>query len=125
MSTGAIRLAPANALWRNPPRQGVAGAIQIIGGHDHHKLVGYAAQRESLGERGPMFDRWFESFTEVVAAAAAAAELIYMGREIKRRQKKLRNLFDVLGPDSAVMADHLEELARRGVIRPYRPTTAG
>ena len=109
MSTGAIRLAPANALWRNPTRQGVAGAIQIIGGHDHHKLVGYAAQRESLGERGPMFDRWFESFTEVVAAAAAL---------IKRRQKKLRNLFDVLGPDSAVMADHLEELARRGVIRP-------
>ena len=50
---------------------------------------------------------------------------IYMGREIKRRQKKLRNLFDVLGPDSAVMADHLEELARRGVIRPYRPTTTG
>jgi hypothetical protein len=65
-----------------------------------------------------MFDRWFESFTEVVAAAAA---LIYLGSEIKRRQKKLRDLFYVLGPDSTVMADHLEELARRGVIRPYRP----
>lgn len=64
-----------------------------------------------------MFDRWFESFTEVVAAAA----LIYLGHEIKRRQKKLRDLFYVLGPDSTIMADHLEELARRGVIRPYRP----
>ena len=45
--------------------------------------------------------------------------LIYLGSEIKRRQKKLRDLFYVLGPDSTVMADHLEELARRGVIRPY------
>jgi hypothetical protein len=31
----------------------------------------------------------------------------------------------VLGPDSAVMAEHLEELARRGVIRPYQATAAG
>ncbi len=69
------------------------------------------------------FDRWFESFTEIVAAGAAAAALIYLGHEIKRRQKKLRDLFYVLGPDSAVMAEHLEELARRGVIRPYRPGT--
>jgi hypothetical protein len=69
-----------------------------------------------------MFDRWFESFTEVVAAAAAAAALIYMGREIRRRQKKLQDLFYVLGPDSTLMCEHLEEMARRGVIRPYRPT---
>ena len=72
-----------------------------------------------------MFDRWFESFTEVVAAAVAAAALIYMGREIKRRQKKLRNLFDVPGPDSAVTADTLKSWRERGVIRPYRPTTTG
>jgi hypothetical protein len=72
-----------------------------------------------------MFDRWFESVTEVVAAAAAAAAVIYLGYEINRRQKKLRDLFYVLGPDSAVMAEHLEELARRGVIRPYRATASG
>jgi hypothetical protein len=72
-----------------------------------------------------MFDRWFESVTEVVAAAAAAAAVIYLGYEINRRQKRLRDLFYVLGPDSAVMAEHLEELARRGVIRPYRATTTG
>jgi hypothetical protein len=71
-----------------------------------------------------MFERWFESVTEVVAAAAAAAAVIYLGYEINRRQKKLRDLFYVLGPDSAVMAEHLEELARRGVIRPYRATAA-
>jgi hypothetical protein len=72
-----------------------------------------------------MFDRWFGSFTEVVTAAAAAAVLIYLGYEINRRQKKLRELFFVLGPDSTLMAEHLEELARRGVIRPYRRTAAG
>ena len=33
-----------------------------------------------------MFDRWFESVTEVVAAAAAAAAVIYLGYEINRRQ---------------------------------------
>jgi hypothetical protein len=70
-----------------------------------------------------MFDRWFDSFTEVATSVAAAGVLIYLGSEIKRRQKKLRDLFYVLGPDSTVMADHLEELARRGVIRPYRPST--
>jgi hypothetical protein len=69
-------------------------------------------------------DRWFDSFTEVVTAVAAAGVLIYLGSEIKRRQKKLRDLFYVLGPDSTVMAEHLEELARRGVIRPYRPSTS-
>ena len=58
-----------------------------------------------------------------MTAVAAAGVLIYLGSEIKRRQKKLRDLFYVLGPDSTIMADHLEELARRGVIRPYRPST--
>ena len=70
-----------------------------------------------------MFDRWFDSFTEVATAVAAAGVLIYLGSEIKRRQKKLRDLFYVLGPDFTVMADHLEELARRGVLARYRPST--
>jgi len=72
-----------------------------------------------------MFDRWFGSFTEVIAAAGAAAVLLYLGYEINRRQQRLRDLFYVLGPDSAVMAEHLEELARRGLIHPYRGTPAG
>ena len=70
-------------------------------------------------------DRWFGSFTEVVTAAAAGAALIYLGYEINRRQKKLRDLFFVLGPDSTVMAEHLEELVLRGVIRPYRTRATG
>jgi hypothetical protein len=70
-------------------------------------------------------ERWFGSATEIITAAAAGAVLIYLCYEINRRQKKLRDLFYVLGPDSAVMAEHLEELARRGVIRPYQATAAG
>jgi hypothetical protein len=70
-------------------------------------------------------DRWFSSATEIITTAAAAAVLVYLGFEINRRQRKLRELFFVLGPDSAVMAEHLEELARRGVIRPYQATPAG
>jgi hypothetical protein len=72
-----------------------------------------------------MFDRWFDSFTEVVTAAAAAGVLIYLGHQIHQRQKKLRDLFFVLGPDSTIMAEHLEELARSGAIRPHRATAAG
>jgi len=71
-----------------------------------------------------MFDRWFGTFTEAVTAVAAIAVLVYLAYEINNRQKKVRDLFFVLGPDSAVMTDHLEELARRGIIRPYVGTTA-
>ena len=70
-------------------------------------------------------ERWFGSITEVVTAAAAGAVLIYLGYEIKRRQDKLQELFFLLGPDSAVMAEHLEELVRRGVIRKYQETANG
>jgi hypothetical protein len=70
-------------------------------------------------------DRMFSSATEIITTAAAAAVLVYLGFEINRRQRKLRERFYVLGPDSAVMAEHLEELARRGVIRPYQAPAAG
>ena len=71
-----------------------------------------------------MFDRWFGTFTEAITAVAAVAVLLYLAFEINKRQERLKDLFFVLGPDSAVMTDHLEELARRGVIRRYRGTLA-
>ena len=61
-----------------------------------------------------MFDRWFDSFTEVVTAVAAAGVLIYLGHEIKRRQKKLRDLFYVLGPE---LHDHGRPPRRTGATR--------
>jgi hypothetical protein len=85
----------------------------------------WPAEPERKIEESIMFDRWFGTVTEVIAAAAAAGAIFYLGYEINRRQKRLRDLFFVLGPDSAVMAEHLEELARRGAIRPYQGTAAG
>jgi hypothetical protein len=70
-----------------------------------------------------MFDRWFGSWTDVVAGFAAAAVLVYLVFEVDRQQRKLRDLFFVLGHDSALMTEHLEELVRRGLIRPQRGAT--
>ena len=72
-----------------------------------------------------MFERYFGTFTDVLTAVAAAAALAYLFYEVKRRQDRLRDLFYVLGPDSAPMTEHLEALVRRGALRPEgRPATA-
>ncbi len=71
-----------------------------------------------------MFERWFGTWTDVVTGAVALAVVAYLVYEIDRRQKKLRDLFYVLGPDSAIMTAHLEELARRGLVKPYRGAVA-
>ena len=69
-----------------------------------------------------MFERYFGTWTDVMAGVAAFAVVAYLVYEVDRRQKKLKDLFYVLGPDSAVMTDHLEELVRRGMIKPLRKT---
>jgi hypothetical protein len=72
-----------------------------------------------------MLERYFGTLTDVIAAVAAAAALAYLCYELKRRQDKLRDLFYVLGPDSALMTEHLEALVERGALRPEgRPATA-
>jgi hypothetical protein len=63
-------------------------------------------------------ERFLGTWTDVVAGLAALSAVIYLGFEINRRQKKLRELFHVLGPDSALMTETLEELVRRGVLQP-------
>lgn len=69
-----------------------------------------------------MFERYFGTWTDVMAGVAAFAVVAYLVYEVDRRQKKLKDLFYVLGPNSAVMTDHLEELVRRGMIKPLRKT---
>jgi hypothetical protein len=61
-----------------------------------------------------MFDRWFARWTDVLAGFAAVVVVVHLVFEIDRRQRKLRDLFFVLGHDSALMTGHLEELAREG-----------
>ena len=73
-----------------------------------------------------MFDRWFDSFTEVVAAAAAAAACssTWASRSSGGR-RSCGICFTCSAPIRPIMADHLEEMARRGLIRPYRPGVNG
>jgi len=70
-------------------------------------------------------EQWFGSATEIITAAAAGAVLFISATRSIGGKRSCGDLFYVLGPDSAVMAEHLEELARRGVIRPYQATAAG
>jgi len=65
-----------------------------------------------------MFERWFESWTDVVTGMAAVAAVAYVAYEINRQQRKLRDLFYVLGDDDMALHVGLEELVRRGLLSP-------
>jgi hypothetical protein len=67
----------------------------------------------------------FESWTDVTAAVGTAAVVAYVFYEIARRQKKLRDLINVLDDDDRKLTEELEELVRIGRLRPVaRPTSA-
>lgn len=61
-----------------------------------------------------MFERW----TDVLAGLATAAVVAYVGWQIARRQKQLRELMDMIGDEDRAMADELEELVRTGKLQP-------
>jgi len=66
-----------------------------------------------------MFEqRW----TEVVMGAVLAIGLAYVGYEVNRRQKKLREIFYVLEGEDRAIFDQLEEMVNSGVLKPdHRP----
>ncbi|HXW31095.1 MAG TPA: hypothetical protein VEK55_17170 [Xanthobacteraceae bacterium] len=67
----------------------------------------------------------FESWTDVAAAVGTAAVVAYMFYEIARRQKKLRDLINVLDDEDRQLTEELEELVRIGRLRPMgRPIVA-
>lgn len=67
----------------------------------------------------------FESWTDVTAAVGTAAVVAYLFYEIARRQKKLRDLINVLDHDDRQLTEELEELVRIGRLRPMaRPRSA-
>ena len=70
-----------------------------------------------------MFEQW--SLTDVLAGAAGAIAVAYMGFELSRRQRKLRDLFNVLDGASAEMTRELSELVASGALRPYSTVAAG
>jgi hypothetical protein len=67
----------------------------------------------------------FESWTDVAAAVGTAAVVAYAFYEIARRQKKLRDLINVLDDQDRKLTEELEELVRIGRLRPMgRPISA-
>ena len=63
-----------------------------------------------------MFERM--SWTDILASVAGAAGVALVFWEIARRQRKLRDLFDVLDGDDAKLTDDLEHLVASGALRP-------
>jgi hypothetical protein len=62
-----------------------------------------------------MLQRWSDYFTIFVGALA----LGYLVYEIDRRQRKLREVFDVLDADDANITARLEDMVARGELQPY------
>ena len=69
--------------------------------------------------RGDMFDR----FTEVVSLVLGALAVAYLVYEIDRRQRKLHDLWDVLGGEDALITNTLEDMVERGELLPYAGAT--
>jgi hypothetical protein len=58
----------------------------------------------------------FETWTDVVAAGAAAFAIAYVGYEIAQRQQQLRDLFEVLDGDDAAITVRLEQMVEAGLL---------
>ena len=56
-----------------------------------------------------------EALTVFFAAILVAAA----GYEVKRRQQKLRAIYDVLDTDTKHIAAELEQMVQQGALRPY------
>ena len=69
--------------------------------------------------RRDMFDR----FTEVVSLVLGALAVAYLVYEIDRRQRKLHDLWDVLGGEDALITNTLEDMVERGELLPYAGAT--
>ncbi|ARN79833.1 hypothetical protein [Methylocystis bryophila] len=68
-----------------------------------------------------MFEtRW----TEAVMGLVLAIGVAYVGYEVNRRQKKLREIFYVLEGEDRAIFEQLEEMVNSGVLKPdQRPAT--
>jgi hypothetical protein len=63
----------------------------------------------------------FERWTDILAAAAGVVGVAYMAIELSRRQRKLRELFDVLGGEDARLTNDLTQLVDSGQLLRYSP----
>jgi len=67
-----------------------------------------------------MLDR----FMDVFAVGMAAVGVAYALWEIKRRRKRLRDLFNVLNAEDAAITRSLEQFAAAGKLKPYAGAAA-
>ena len=61
-----------------------------------------------------MFEQW--SLTDVLAGTAGIVAVAYVGFELSRRQRKLRNLFNVLDGADATLTPGAERPGRFGGV---------
>jgi hypothetical protein len=66
-----------------------------------------------------MPERWSDYLTIFMGALAVG----YMIYEIDRRQRKLREVFDVLDAEDAAITARLEDMVASGELRPYTGAT--
>ena len=69
-----------------------------------------------------MFEQW--SLTDVLAGVAGIVAVAYVGFELKRRQRRLRALFNVLEGAEAALTRELSDLVESGALRPYSAVAA-
>jgi hypothetical protein len=66
-----------------------------------------------------MPERWSDYLT-IFMGVLAVGYLVY---EIDRRQRKLREVFDVLDAEDAAITARLEDMVASGELRPYTGAT--
>ncbi|HYP37970.1 MAG TPA: hypothetical protein VEQ62_16680 [Stellaceae bacterium] len=66
-----------------------------------------------------MPERWSDYLTIFMSALAVG----YMVYEIDRRQRKLREIFDVLDAEDAAVTARLEDMVASGELQPYKGAT--
>jgi hypothetical protein len=64
----------------------------------------------------------FENFSDILSGAVALVAVSYLFFEIEKKRKRLRELFNVIDADDAVMFGQLEEMVVAGVLKPYHRT---
>jgi hypothetical protein len=57
----------------------------------------------------------------ILPAVVGTCLALYLGYEINRRRNKLRKVFNTFDKQESKIADALEEMVRRGELRPYVP----
>jgi hypothetical protein len=61
----------------------------------------------------------FDNYMDIVSGLATAAAVAYTIYAINQRQRKLKDLFNVLDGHDAALSRRLEELIQEGLL-PYR-----